>query len=109
MEAMCAALPVICLDTSGMSIMTDESTAIRIVPTSRGAIEQGIAEGLAALCASRELRERLGQAGRARMQDMFLWDRKGEELSRTLFGEDIVAEGRNVSQELTDDRLLPSS
>jgi glycosyltransferase involved in cell wall biosynthesis len=92
MEAMCAGLPVICLDTSGMSVLTDESTAIRIAPTSREAIIRGMAEGLAALCASRELRARLGQAGRARMRDVFLWDRKGEELARILFGNDLVAE-----------------
>lgn len=91
MEAMCAGLPVICLDSSGMSVVTDDNSAIRIAPTSRQAIIHGMAEALCALCASHELRERFGRAGRERMRAMFLWDRKGEELARIVFGDDLVA------------------
>lgn len=100
MEAMCAGLPVICLDTSGMSVITDERSAIRIAPTSREAIIRGIAGGLVALCGSRELRERLGQAGRARMRDVFMWDRKGEELAGILFGDDLPAKTAESSPKI---------
>lgn len=86
MEAMCAALPVICLETSGMSVITTDQCALRVAPTSRDAIVQGFADAIGALCASGELRARLGSSARARMRDVFLWDRKGDEVGRLLFG-----------------------
>lgn len=86
MEAMCAALPVICLDTSGMSVITTDQCAMRISPTSREAIIEGFAEAIVALCSSGELRARLGSNARERMRKEFLWDRKGEQVGRLLFG-----------------------
>lgn len=86
MEAMCAALPIICINTSGMSIVTDEDCAIRIAPTSRDEIIREMAAAIVRLCASPDLRIRLGRNARQRMQDAFLWERKGEELARLLFG-----------------------
>ena len=83
-EAMCAGLPVLCIDTSGMSVITDNKSAIRINPTSRDVIIRGLADGLVDLAASSSLRETLGSHGRARMQRELLWDRKGEFLWRVL-------------------------
>lgn len=83
-EAMCAGLPVLCLDVSGMSIITDEKSAIRIPPTSREAIVEGLADGLLKLAASETLRESLGSHGLERMRSQLLWDRKGEALWQLL-------------------------
>lgn len=81
MEAMCAALPVICVDTSGMSMITSEDCAIRVAPTSREAIISGFAQAINDLCSSTELRTQLGQRARARMRDKFIWERKGDEIA----------------------------
>ncbi len=91
MEAMCAGLPVICLDTSAMSIITDEECAIRITPTSREAIIKGFAEAIGSLCASPALRDSLGRAGQNRMREAFLWNRKGDDVARLIFGDDVCS------------------
>lgn len=79
-EAMCAALPVVCVDTSGMQVIADSKSAILVSPISRNSIIEGFAKALEELSASPMRRTEVGSAARERMQNQFLWDRKGEAL-----------------------------
>lgn len=77
MEAMAVGLPVICLDTSGMHIITDDSCAIRIPPTTPKDTIQKMADAIKLLAGSPELRQQMGSWGRRRIQEEFLWSNKG--------------------------------
>lgn len=78
MEAMSVGLPVICANTSGMGIITDESSAIRVAPVSQARLIEGFAEALTLLANSPERRKLLGENGRRRIETFFRWDYKGD-------------------------------
>lgn len=76
-EAMSVGLPVICLDTSGMHVITDDSCAIRISPTTPEEVVNNMAEAVIKLVESKQLRKRMGENARTRIQEYFLWSQKG--------------------------------
>ncbi len=78
MEAMSVGLPVICVNTSGMRAITDESSAIRVEPVSQAHLVEGFAEALTLLANSPQLRRSLGDNARRRIETFFRWDHKGE-------------------------------
>lgn len=78
MEGMGAALPVICLDSSGMHVITDEECAIRI---SVGNIDDTIEkykDAINIMCEDADLRRRFGLNARKRIEEKFNWDEKGK-------------------------------
>lgn len=89
MEAMGCALPVICLDTSGMHIITDEKSAIRIpVGDSNNTVER-YKNAIEKLENDVQLRQQMGVHARIRIEKAFNWDEKGEFLRlQILDGED---------------------
>lgn len=78
MEAMSVGLPVVCLNTSGMSIITDEASAIRVKPLSQEQIIDGFAQALVALANSPECCRQMGESTQTRMQKHFCWNHKGD-------------------------------
>jgi glycosyltransferase involved in cell wall biosynthesis len=84
MEAMAMGLPVVCLDGSGMRVITDEACAFRIRPTSPEETTLGMAEALLALARSPDRRRAMGEAGRQRIRDQFAWSRKGAFMEQLL-------------------------
>ena len=78
MEAMAVGLPVICLKWSGMEIITDDYSAIRLPITSPDQMPKDIAKAICYLIDNPELREKMGQAGRERIKNNFNWEAKGE-------------------------------
>jgi len=76
-EAMSVGLPVICLDTSGMHVITDDSCAIRIPPTTPDEVVNSMAEAVIKLVESTQLRKRMGENARIRIHENFLWLQKG--------------------------------
>jgi glycosyltransferase involved in cell wall biosynthesis len=86
MEAMLAALPVICLNSSGMATITSETCAIRVAPSSPEEVIEQFAEALVRLASSRALRKSIGATGRERILKQFRWESKGEFLAE-VFGE----------------------
>lgn len=85
MEAMSVGLPVICVNTSGMGIITDENSAIRVEPISQEHLVAGFAEALTLLANSPERRKLLGENGRRRIETFFRWNHKGD-FMRDLLG-----------------------
>lgn len=78
MEAMSVGLPVVCLNTSGMSIIADEASAIRVKPLSQEQIIDGFAQALVALANSPECCRQMGESAQTRMQKHFCWNHKGD-------------------------------
>lgn len=77
-EAMAAGLAVICLDTGGPAVTVTDDVGIRVPVRSPSQVVAGLANALVALAADPARRKRMGQAGKQRVQDVFLWDRKAD-------------------------------
>jgi glycosyltransferase involved in cell wall biosynthesis len=81
-EALAAGKPVVCLDLGGPALQVTEESGFKVpAPTPEVAIA-GLAAAMKQLHASRELRDRMGAAARARAHD-FSWQRRGDYLSES--------------------------
>jgi glycosyltransferase involved in cell wall biosynthesis len=78
MEAMSMGLPSICVKTSGMEVITDDTSAIRVEPVSQQQMIEDFASALEQLAKSPALRRQLGDNARKRIKEHFLWRHKGE-------------------------------
>lgn len=86
MEAMSTGLPTVCVNTSGMAVITDEISAIRVAPDSQERMIEGFTQALVDLAQSPELRRRLGTNARKRIEEHFRWHHKAE-FMQALFDE----------------------
>ena len=84
MEGMAIGLPVICLKWSGMEIITDDASAIRIPVTNPEQMIKDIAKAINKLIEKPTLRLNMGNAGRKRIKNVFNWDVKGEFMEELL-------------------------
>ncbi len=78
LESMAAGRPVVCLDLGGPAEQVNEQTGIRVMAKSPEQAVQDISEALVRLWRDPELRARLSQGGRQRVNEVFNWNRKGE-------------------------------
>ena len=78
MEAMATGLPVICLKWTGMEIITDDHSAIRLPVTNPQQLSEDIASAICRLIDDAESRTQMGKAGQKRIKDVFNWDMKGK-------------------------------
>lgn len=78
MEAMSAGLPVVCVKTSGMAVITDEASAIRVDPLSQEHMIESFADALVELARSPDWRLQLGQSAHRRIEQHFRWEHKGD-------------------------------
>lgn len=76
LEAMAMGLPVIATQWGGPADYLDQSCGILVRPDSRESLIAGFASAMTMLAQSPTLRERLGQAGLARVRAQFDWERK---------------------------------
>jgi len=79
-EAMASSLPVVVLDSGGPGTHVLPEWGFKIEPRDPAFAEDGIARALSALAGTPGLIRRMGQAGRKRAEDFYLWDRHGERL-----------------------------
>ncbi|MDB9783028.1 glycosyltransferase [Winogradskyella sp.] len=77
MEAMAVGLPVICLNWSGMEIITDDASAIRLPVTNPQQMPKDLASAICKLIDNPTLRNEMGMHGRERIKNVFDWDAKG--------------------------------
>jgi glycosyltransferase involved in cell wall biosynthesis len=80
-EAMASAKPVICLDSGGPGLHIEPAWGFRIDPKDPEFVAAEIAHALEALCRDRERTRAMGEAGRRRAEEFYLWDRHGERLA----------------------------
>jgi glycosyltransferase involved in cell wall biosynthesis len=76
LEAMACRLPVVATAWGGPLDYLDSTTGILVPPTSREEFIAGLADAMVRLSQSPELRRRLGDAARARIEAEFDWERK---------------------------------
>ncbi len=76
LEAMACRLPVIATAWGGPLDYLDATTGILVPPTSRDDFIAGLTDAMVRLSQSPELRRRLGDAARARIEAEFDWERK---------------------------------
>jgi len=81
-EAMAASKPVVCMDLAGPGMHVTEDCGIKIPPRSPDEAIELMTQALERLYQDRELRVKMGQAGRARAEQVYSWDHLGERLSK---------------------------
>lgn len=78
MEAMAVGLPVVCLNWTGMRIITDTESAIRIEPSDYENTKSEFTAGIEKLLLDSDLRCSIGTAARDRMMQVFNWTHVGD-------------------------------
>lgn len=76
-EAMAAGRPVVCLNVGGPGVQVTDETGFRVAVTTPEQTVREMAKALYTLATDRELRDRMGEAGKKRVWDDFNWDDKG--------------------------------
>ncbi|MGA2985429.1 MAG: glycosyltransferase [Terriglobia bacterium] len=79
-EAMAAGKPVVCMDLAGPGMHVTEECGIKIPARSPHEAIELMAQALERLYHDRELCVKMGQAGRARAEQVYSWDHLGERL-----------------------------
>ena len=82
LEAMTAAVPVICLDLGGPGLNVTEETGVKVPAISGEQIVDGMTDALRYLASNARIARQKGQAGRRRVEEHFCWETKGERMVR---------------------------
>lgn len=77
-EAMQEGLPVITIDKGGMSEIINDECGIKIYPYSTKQVIDDLTKAIIKLSKSYELRTGMGARGKKRVEDVYLWSKKGE-------------------------------
>jgi glycosyltransferase involved in cell wall biosynthesis len=80
LEAMAAARPVICVDLGGPAEQVTSASGIKIPAATPTQVVHDLAHAMTAVAGDAGMRDAMGAAGRARVGDEYLWERKGERL-----------------------------
>jgi glycosyltransferase involved in cell wall biosynthesis len=94
-EAMAAGIPVVCMDLAGPGLHVTEECGIKIPARSPGETIELMAQALERLYGDRQLRAKMGQAGRVRAEQVYRWDHLGERLLR-IYEEALGAPSQGV-------------
>ncbi|MBX2810167.1 MAG: glycosyltransferase family 4 protein [Myxococcales bacterium] len=81
LEAMAARVPVICVDTGGPGAFVTPETGFAIPPSEPSVVVQQMAEYMRELAADPQLVGRLGDAGRQRIEEEYLWEKRVERMN----------------------------
>jgi glycosyltransferase involved in cell wall biosynthesis len=82
LEAMAAGRPVIVIDHAGPGDIVTDECGIKIKPEYPEQVVRDMAVAIERLSHDPELRRRMGEAGRRRVEELYDWNRKGEEITR---------------------------
>jgi glycosyltransferase involved in cell wall biosynthesis len=94
-EAMAASKPIVCMDLAGPGMHVTEDCGIKIPPRSPDGTIELMAQALETLYQDRELRLKMGQAGRARAEQVYRWDHLGDRLLK-IYGEALGASSQDA-------------
>ena len=76
LEAMAVGLPVIATKWGGPAEYVDDTCGILVPPDSRQSLIAGLADAMERLARDPELRRRMGEAGRLKIERFYTWDAK---------------------------------
>ncbi|MBD2296495.1 glycosyltransferase family 4 protein [Anabaena sphaerica FACHB-251] len=82
LEAMAAGRPVICLDLGGPAVQVASDTGFKVTATTPKQAVREMSKVIAQLAGDRELQQRMGEAGRRRVNEVFNWEIKGRNLAK---------------------------
>jgi glycosyltransferase involved in cell wall biosynthesis len=77
-EMMGIGRPTICLDLGGPATQVTAETGIKVAADDPDRTVRGLAEAIVGLAGDPQLRDRMGQAGRKRIREVYDWDVKGK-------------------------------
>lgn len=77
-DALSSGLPVICMDITGSAEIITDDCGIKIKPINPEQTVNELATALMKLVNDPDLRKRMGDAGRRRVQEHYTWEKKGE-------------------------------
>jgi glycosyltransferase involved in cell wall biosynthesis len=101
LEALALGKPVVATNWAGPGIYVNASCGILVDPSTEAGFVQGLADAMIRLAGSPELRERLGEGGRARVHEVYLdWDSKADrvlEILTALVEKRPIPEGQAVN------------
>jgi len=80
LEAMAAGKPVVCLDLGGPAEQVTDRTGIKVVADNPEQSVADLARAMTVLGTDPDLRHTMGQAGRQRVRDEYIWEKKGDRL-----------------------------
>jgi glycosyltransferase involved in cell wall biosynthesis len=80
LEAMAAGKPVVCLDLGGPAEQVTDQTGIKIVADNPEQAVSDLARAMTVLGTDPDLRYTMGEAGRERVRNEYLWEKKSERL-----------------------------
>lgn len=81
LEAMAIGRPVICLDLGGPAIQVASDTGFKIAASTPEQAVWDLSKAIAQLTSDLDLQQRMGQAGRRRVSEVFNWQVKGHDLA----------------------------
>lgn len=82
LEAMAVGIPVIATRWGGPVDYVTENCGILIEPSSKAAFIRGLAEAMVRLARDERLAEQMGQQGRKRVESLFSWQAKIEQIMK---------------------------
>ncbi len=80
LEAMATGKPVVCLDLGGPADMVTDRTGIKVTANNPEQAVADLATAITVLAANPDLRRTMGEAGRKRVRDEYIWEKKGDRL-----------------------------
>lgn len=81
-EAMGSGKPVVCLEGGGPAALIGDDAGFAVPARTPGQVIDDLAVALLRLAQEPSLRAAVGAAGRARVEERFMWDRQGELMNR---------------------------
>jgi glycosyltransferase involved in cell wall biosynthesis len=80
LEAMAAGKPVVCLDLGGPAEQVTERTGIKVAANNPEQAVSDIARAMTVLVTNPDIRHAMGEAGKDRVRDVYIWEKKGDRL-----------------------------
>jgi len=80
LEAMAAGKPVVCLDLGGPAEQVTDRTGIKVAPNNPEQAVSDLALAMTVLGTNPDIRHSMGEAGRERVREVYIWEKKGDRL-----------------------------
>lgn len=81
LEGMAAGRPILCLDLGGPGVQVTADTGIKVAASTPEQAVSDLAAAMQRLADDAELRQRMGEAGRALVKSEYSWEAKGRQLT----------------------------